>query len=113
MNRLTKENFYARPEDIVKFSSVGIANFYNKLREYEDIDKELGIEYPVLIKALTNGIWCKETDYYDHFDVRGIERYGLSVISKICNYPECDFTCEYKDYGKTWSLTKEELENVN
>lgn len=84
-----------------------------KLGKIEDLEKELGIDLVTLFKALKNGVYCKDEyggEEKEFHDVRGIEENGLSVISNICKYPECDWTEYFKDYGKTWALTKEELE---
>ena len=84
---------------------------YAKLGQLEDIEEELGIDLITLFKALKNGVW--EIDDYTNklhkTDIRGIELYGLCGIS-MPNIPECDYTLHYEDYGKTWALTKEELE---
>lgn len=84
---------------------------YQKLLDLEDIEDELGIDLVTLFKALKNGIYAKEyTDNIDLYEVRGIEQNGLSIISKICSSADCDGIRYFKDYGKTWALTKEELE---
>lgn len=80
---------------------------------YERISKDIGIGLDILFKALKNGVYCKDEyggEEKEFHDVRGIEENGLSVISNICKYPECDWTEYFKDYGKTWALTKGELE---
>lgn len=82
-----------------------IAN--NSLAKYRNIEKEIGCSLEVAFKALKNGIYTSESELdpeYEVFEVRGIEKNGLSVISKLCGYAECDFLCEYKDYKKTWWL---------
>lgn len=85
----------------------------NKLGQLEDLEEELGIDLITLFKALKNGVYCKDEyggEEKEFHDVRGIEKNGLSVVSNICEYPECDWTEYFKDYGKTWALTKGELE---
>lgn len=85
-------------------------NVFNKLGKLEDIEEKLGIDISTLFEALQNGVWCKECGFpVEHFDVRGIENDGLALISNICSYCDCDFTVYYKEYGKTWAMTKEEL----
>ena len=85
----------------------------DKLGQLEDIEEELGIDLVTLFKALNNGVW--EIDDYTkkikQTEIRGIELYGLCAIWSP-TIPECDYTLKYQDYGKTWALTKEELENV-
>ena len=82
-----------------------------KLGILEDIEEELGITLEVLFKALKEGI------YYDHK-----HRNPESISFRFCcNDLIVEYTCfgctdydylEIKDYGKTWALTKEELENA-
>ena len=79
----------------------------NKLGKLEDLEEELGCPLEIAFKALKDGIYTKESELdkeLELYDVRGIELKGLGVISKICSYGECDFTCYYKDYKKTWWL---------
>lgn len=86
----------------------------HKLGQLEDIEDELGIDLLTLFKALKDGVWIKEeysSEIRKH-DVRGVFNGGIIVISKICSYPECDFSEYSCDYGKTWALTKEELECI-
>lgn len=81
---------------------------YNKLGQLEDIEKELGIDLITLFKALKEGIYCID---FDNQDIRKFKAllcfnstskqfywYGSNI-----GYPDL------KDYGKTWALTKEEL----
>lgn len=84
-----------------------------KLGKLENIEEELGIELITLFKALKNGIYRKDDNgkiYY--FDLKG------SVLDfnekMIVDNPIDDIYGEtflLKDYGTTWSLVKEELEN--
>lgn len=93
-------NYYTTGEDIGKA--------YPKLGQLEDIEEELGIDLVKLIECIRNekGIWKRENG-----------------DGKLIN-TRCMLTCEFgywrvydketvydlKDYGKTWALTKEELE---
>ena len=80
---------------------------------YDELTEQLGCQLDVVFKALMNGIYTKESELDNElelFEVRGIEKKGVSVISKFCSYAECDFTCEYKDYKKTWWLKKDKSE---
>lgn len=81
---------------------------YIKLSKLEDIEDELGIDLLTLFKALKNGIWTKtwdckyplalnREDYTNHTTKYYVFE-GKKKIIKL------------KDYGKTWALTKEELE---
>ena len=80
---------------------------------YDELTEQLGCPLDIVFKALMNGIYTKESELDNElelFVVRGIEKKGVSVISKFCSYAECDFTCEYKDYKKTWWLREDKSE---
>lgn len=88
-------------------------NALKKLYELENLEEQLGCPLDVVFKALENGIYTKESEVdnkLELFEVRGIEKKGVSVISKFCSYAECDFTCEYKYYKKTWWLREDRSE---
>lgn len=111
MERLTKKNIGNTPynqQDYPYLECADITNITNKLGKLEDIEEELGIPLEVLFKALKDGIWTNE---YEKRDGRKIwlRNYDNKLILEVSNrfcfdvyYPE--------DYGKTWALTKEELE---
>lgn len=83
------------------------------MSEIKRIEEELGIDLITLFKALKNGIYWKDDNgkiYY--FDLKG------SVLDfnekMIVDNPIDDIYGEtflLKDYGTTWALTKEGLEN--
>ena len=88
---------------------------YYRLQEYKSKEKELGIDLEIFLKALENGIWVKSKR-------SGIE-YGKSVLigntvircsvystKYASNRGRSYKTKNIKDYGKTWALTREELE---
>lgn len=93
-NRLTAHNY---EHDLFK-------DIYCKLQDLEDIGEEIGIDLITLFKALKYGIYFKG-------------RGNLKGHILYCNCPMLSFvhkTIEnqlIEDYGKTWALTKEELEN--
>jgi len=75
----------------------------NELIQYKKIEEELGIDLITLFKALKNGFYTKTARYTG---------YGMGVsIEKKCLWREewQDDIYYFKDYGKTWALTKEEL----
>lgn len=108
----------------------------DKLGKLEDIEEELGISLIVLFKALKGGIWIKsficfcgyqlvekapvfvkeiEIGYQDYTEVD--ENFSASIVDEknvLCiyehNYDYFDRCARIKDYGRTWALTKEELE---
>ena len=86
---------------------------------YDELTQELGIPLEVLFKALKDGIWFKNKNG----KLRNVDKIHLNSllfwmgkfavdclpeeeIEEGFNYIQLHF----KDYGKTWSLTKEELE---
>ena len=97
-------------------------NYYallKKIGRIEDIEQELGIDLIVLYQAMKDGIW---TDHYHNgqpyhmqmplihsdYDSR---REGSPI--RVCLTYQKDgewYDLEFKDYGKTWALAKEELE---
>lgn len=102
---------------------------YNKLGQLEDIEDELGIDLITLFKALKNGIWVNETTG-ECEQLKGLHFIkSNNLVAEIdCGSPLIISICEtwYEDldnvmlktgyewfadeYGKTWALTKEELE---
>lgn len=82
--------------------------FIDKLGQKEDDDEMLGIDSHILFKALTNGFYTIREDL------------GLITDARLVlnhTYPKFEFVRDnsmyfysLKDYGKTWALTKEELE---
>ena len=76
--------------------------------EYEDIEDEFGVNLITLFKALNDGVYF-EKDKKHHIvalDLGSSGNYRLSY-EVIDGFFESVYT---KDYGKTWALTKEELE---
>ena len=75
---------------------------YNKLCQLEDIEEELGIDFITLIKALREGFVDGNGEYH-HFSNLFIDN-----IEIFDSYEKVSFYLN--DYGKTWALTREELE---
>ena len=90
-------------------------------RLLKKIEKELGIDLITLFKALIFGIWTNQEQCYGDekqgkirfFQVRLLlEENALGCIhNSMWKGEEVIRTLYFKDYGKTWALTKEELEN--
>lgn len=83
-----------------------------KLGQLEDIEDELGIDLITLFKALKQGFYykdkerkCRSCFVSAHFGSIELKNAGIRY-STISNNKYFYF----KDYGKTWSLIKEELE---
>jgi len=95
-----------------------------KLLEYEDIDDDLGVEWPILHKALKDTMYFKYQTESGDFVILNAHLYLkplLNVYSKVieikeyrdnaggCWFVDCAVV-KIKDFGKTWALTKEALE---
>ena len=91
----------------------------DRLEEYRKIEEELGIDLITLFnigKQLNTKkeIWFKIEDEIEEnlrFDSYYIIDLKHKAFVKI-EYEPLDYFY-FKDYGKTWALTKEELENDN
>ena len=93
----------------------------DKLGKLEDIEEELGIDLITLFKALKDGIWTNQEQCYGDekqgkirfFQVRLLlEENAVGCIhNSMWKGKEVIRTLYFKDYGKTWALTKEELES--
>ena len=98
-----------------------IEEVVDKLGELEDIEEELGIDLATLFKALEQGAWFVDKRNKNIFFAK------CTLCSKLdgkfeCTQEEMKFNgfiileqlfglgYELKDYGKTWTLTREELE---
>ena len=81
----------------------------NKLGQLEDIEEELGIDLITLFKALKQGyiyypIDCPNDCYKYKIECLYMKpRIHLYIADGVGG-------CYMEDYGKTWVLTKEELE---
>ena len=98
-----------------------------QLEKYKSIEEELGIDLITLFKALKDGFYIKYNGEIVHIfpDKHITINFWYKIINvfvppkffidckKGTNYLSETIDEEYwfKDYGKTWALTKEELEN--
>ncbi len=115
--RLTKKELMSAINQPVCFGSrlVGkkmFAQIIKELCEYKTIEEELGIDLITLYKAYINGFHIKYEDGLRGF-VKGGE-YFLEICLetkafKVKAFPD-GTKWYFKDYGKTWALTKEELD---
>ncbi len=99
----------------------------DKLGQIEDIEDEIGIDLITLFKALKQETLFIKTDFDVRKTIKNGEGWGMKhlsfedgelVIFAQILYPN-DIThkewltplrLKLKDYGKTWALTREELE---
>jgi hypothetical protein len=89
---------------------------FEKLKELEDIEEELGIDLVTLFKALKNGFYYKKQGIVHTSDR---ENY-IFLSAKSClpnqmcievHFGDLETMWFYfDDYGKTWALTRKELE---
>ena len=121
MNRLTKKAQFVRNlitgKEIKYISNESDQMCVDKLGKLEDIEEEIGIDLITLFnidKQLNTKkeIWFKIEDEIEEsfrFDSYYIIDLKHKAFVKI-EYEPLDYLY-FKDYGKTWALTKEELEN--
>lgn len=114
---ITSEIFNVKTDkkyrDLFNSAIVDIQKDYRKARAIEIIEAELGIELVTLFKALTDTIAIKNKDGTINV-MWACPRFQISIDksdSWILYGPvEEQKYVSIKDYGKTWALTKEELE---
>lgn len=104
---------------------------FMKLRDLEDIEETLGIEFTLLDRISREGIWVSKKAFYlmpivckkwkplklehiENSDIK-IELFGVYKEKRIAlSIMACvDYSyygLDIKGYGKTWAVTKEELE---
>ena len=133
MNRLTNKE-YCRCEDFIfPLENAWITTkkndtaIYEKLKSLEDIEEELGIDLITLFKALKDGFYIKYNDKIVHIlpDKHITINFWYKTINVFIPpkfFIDCkkgaDYLSEtideeywFNDYGKTWALTRAELED--
>ena len=93
-----------------------------KLGELEDIEEKRGIDIRILDQALENGAYFKnpyhsgeKVKYFNNLCPRldwKNNRFDIKMFLFVLpsDYSTGGAFFSFKDYGKTWALTKEELE---
>ena len=108
MNRLTKKNDIGYFPAYERETKENYYDLVHKLGVLEDLEEEIGIDFITLSKIL------KQRFVYDNDQVK-IEVLGLHIKSdELCLYGFVEDTTHavylrLKDYGKTWTITKEKL----
>ena len=124
MNRLTnkrladasKNGYFIELKKEINIKHCSVAQLYEKLAKYEDIEEELGID---LIKAVE---LCKQVNSKKVVYTK--ENWGIGTI-KILDELDIELfshrlyknargmyiSLDLYDYGKTWSLDKKDLTN--
>ena len=98
----------------------------DKLGKLEDIEEQLGVDLITLFKILEQGYvyttgFNKRMEKWYFQCIEGINKTTLGrkkYLEIVFNENEDLKGCvswipDWRDYGKTWALTKEELENDN
>ena len=108
MNRLTKKNDIGYFPAYERETKENYYDLVHKLGVLEDIEEENGIDLITLFKALKDGFYIKYNDKIVHI----LPKFFIDC-KKGTDYLSETIDEEYwfKDYGETWALTREELEN--
>ena len=132
MNRLTKKNngtgsWTQLGDKYLPAHNIKHKQCVNKLGQLEDIEEENGIDLITLFKALKDGFYIKYNDKIVH--ILADKHITINFWYKTINvfippkfFIDCkkgtDYLSEtideeywFKDYGETWALTREELED--
>ena len=86
------------------------------LEKYRKIEKEIGIDLITLFKALKKGVYVKFDSYFGNIgelDIKIVKDNATGICYRNKKWYLQEEETLVKDYGKTWALTKEELENDN
>lgn len=91
---------------------------YWKLKKYEDIEEEIGIDLITKfnIEVSNQTVFVKQNGQIKEFAIDNYDAYGV-YVSHYFDYDKehkwlkaKELYLFYKDYKKTWSLVKKELE---
>ena len=126
MNRLTKKNNIGYFPIFEHETKGKYYDLVHKLGQLEDIEEENGLDLITLFKALKDGFYIKYNDKIVHIlpDKHITINFWYKTINvfippkffidckKGADYLSKTIDEEYwfNDYGKTWALTREELE---
>ena len=108
MSRLTKKNDIGYFPAYERETKENYYDLVHKLGVLEDLEEEIGIDFITLSKIL------KQRFVYDKDQVK-VELLGLHIKSDelyLYGFVEDTMHAVYlrlKDYGKTWTITKEKL----
>ena len=118
MSRLTRKTQFCRhliTGREIKYNSIeDDSECIDKLGKLEDIEEQRGIDLITLFKAKNNGFYIKsycinrgEITFVSKTNILYVDLMSCLIHTDYDNL----FYVNFKDYGKTWALTKEELEN--
>lgn len=79
-----------------------------KLGQLEDIEEELGIDLKIIGNLIANGIYISTSLNIEYLKGKHLcfDKNEKCIFAFISPHP---IVLYFKDYGKTWALTKEEL----
>lgn len=119
MNRLTKKNNIGYFPAYERETKENYYDLVHKLGVLEDIEEELGIDLITLFD-IYNKMAKQKYVYIKYIDIGKVVKDDLHNGYFVINfkkkeieeiyYEPCNWY-EFKNYGKTWALTREELEN--
>ena len=81
----------------------------NHLEQLENVEEELGVDLVTLFKALRDGVFVVGDDGFIYEDYIKRIDYWQGYWTFISNNEDIEVCLE--DYGVTWALTSEELED--
>ena len=95
-----------------------IEEVVDKLGELEDIEDELGCPLETIFKALTQGVYAKYTVVWEPEVKKEVGKFSVCLVRNIFGLKGWFIMAGRKEiyfwglneHGKTWALTKEELE---
>ena len=111
--RLTHKHKYKVDNKRFVFDMKDYRKACQKLGQLENIEEKLGIDLITLFKALKNGIYWKGKSCFNTTGVFFEESPCLNVHNNCLiniTFRKNEDYVYFKDYGKTWALTREELE---
>ena len=117
--RLTDKDKIKELETLQKHNVLMTDDDYKELKLglLENIEDELRIDLLTFVKVFEKGIFVKnestnnKIEYWSPFDIKVIKSSYQTDICYIRSKKNKYVGCF--NYGKTWALTKEELENDN
>ena len=102
---------FCEPKHAEEYSTKSKRDAVNKLGKLEDIEEELGVDFVTLCKAFEEDIWIKWDGmiFFVPYDQKQFVFYEGNIYCEL-KEEKCGYVVSIDDYGKTWALTREELE---
>lgn len=119
LTRYQGEKYLYKYVNVDRDTLSGYIQILNKLGQLEDIEDELGVDLITLFKAMNEQqciyyvggnhiieFECFCNEYFYHYKNIDFQHKSLNIFTDVCHLEKRLY---FKDYGKTWALTKEEL----